>query len=1108
MATGLGKSYIALMCCLIHLKKYPNDNILWISHRNDIIDSQKKLFNKYSDVFIVLTHGNKIKEINKMQLIKGKIFVILRQSLKNDLFPNNTINGIIYDECHDASKISESDKEGNIINGKTYDILINLEKNNQLKYRIGFSATPLTSNKQQNYGICKLYGENNKINYLYKMSMVEGVNLGFLLKPCLKYLSFNSKSNVENIKNFYASYDKNKNILDTIIIWIEKIINNMVYKKGICWFPNQEMQLFFYKIIKDKFGKINVYYSTATYSENDTVFAECENNALMIACQKFTTGFDGRNCEFGINFVLDEMGHQIIQKIGRFTRLKDKDKQKYAYFYQICNSSKTELNRIVSNIVGNLRTIEFDPDDYNKKVSSIQKNVDYKVKSDDIINVEFINEEINFDVLSEEINKFINSDNNSSNNENYNCKLCVYEATTLFNYNRHLKSKKHISVMNGSINDGPKQYKCNIYECDYSTYTKFCFDRHLLKHTNKHQYECIVCSMKFVQKSDFDIHIKTLRHAKKLQKKDPECITRGKVNIFGNNVPYEDRGEVNPFKEDKYLKYPKNTKKICKKECKKIGVKDNNELKHDLYVEYAGYKGQINKLNRFLEIEIDENSETKIFKDIDDLINKLNKLLKAKENNKNCKPKILKDPKKVKEGSKKEVENKKIIHDLYVEISEYTSKIEGLNILLKEETGEKCKIKIFKDIYDLINKLNILLLKSNGIDEIYTKKILVNIKYLINGLNKLLKVKETDETYKTKILKDIDDLQNKISNNSKEIRKLKENTQINTENIVEKKKNKDITYHCIMCDKKFNSRKDANSHVKTKVHLDILSEKGIIVKSESYSSPKITCEKNKTINNAKINNTKTNNTKEWRKLMADWAGYKAKIKTLNKDLITKDAELYEYEKDDIKIQINDYENKLNTIRDEISIIKELMKKDKENGIIDSESEDSDDNEKSEEDKDAKSDNNESNNNESNNNESDNNESDNNESDNNESNNNESDNNESDNNESDNNESYSNESDNNESDNNESDNNESDNNESDSNESESDESDNNESDSNESDSNESDNNESDNNESDNNESDNNKSDNNESDSNECESDESDSNESESDESESDESESDE
>jgi superfamily II DNA or RNA helicase len=419
MATGLGKSHIAITCALLHLKKYPNDNILWISYRNDIIDSQKKLFNKFPNIFILCLHGK--NKINCIDSARGKIFVVLRQSLVSNRFKKGILNGVIYDECHDASKVSEIDDDDNVISGSTYKILKDLEKHHKLKYRIGFSATPLTTNKKQNYGVVDLYGENNQINYLYKMSLLDGVKQNWLSKPCLKYLIFDTNS--AQIKQMYNMCDKDKEdifklcstTIDKIMKWIDDIIEFMIYKKGILWFPDTKVQMFFYDIISKKFDKLNVYYSSAHYSIDDNVFAECEKNALMIACRKFTTGFDGRNMEFGINFVLDDTDYRVIQKIGRF--LRHKELQKNGYFYQLCQSADVELNKIVSNIVENLKTIEFDSDQLTNITKKSTNNLPNSIVMNksmnlyDFINITFSNAEIDYNKLCYAVNNKINVKN-------------------------------------------------------------------------------------------------------------------------------------------------------------------------------------------------------------------------------------------------------------------------------------------------------------------------------------------------------------------------------------------------------------------------------------------------------------------------------------------------------------------------------------------------------------------------------------------------------------------------------------------------------------------------------------------------------------------------
>ena len=52
----------------------------------------------------------------------------------------------------------------------------------------------------------------------------------------------------------------------------------------------------------------------------------------MFSCDKFTTGFDCENLEFGINFKLTETGYITVQKLGRYTRKKEH--QDTAFLFQ------------------------------------------------------------------------------------------------------------------------------------------------------------------------------------------------------------------------------------------------------------------------------------------------------------------------------------------------------------------------------------------------------------------------------------------------------------------------------------------------------------------------------------------------------------------------------------------------------------------------------------------------------------------------------------------------------------------------------------------------------------------------------------------------------
>lgn len=414
IATGIGKTFIAYSNCIYHLNKYPEDNILWITYKNEIVESQDT--NILGDKLIKFNQSVSVDTINNQS---GKVIVILRQKLQNiySKLKPNLIQGIIYDECHDACKVSIEktklikNKIEKNTEGKTFDILIYLENKHKLKYRNGYSATPLTSSKKQNAGLLQLYGckITNKINYLYTCSLVDGVDKKLILKPNIEFIPI---SNIDLLNELnFKSLESHKLLIDDILKIIEEIITNdkFYYKKFIFWFPTIEISEYFYNIFNNpNFTK----FVSNSKSKNldETNFKKIEKNAIMFACDKFTTGFNGRNLECGINFRTNEEGHKIAQKLGRFTRLKLL--QNTAYLYQVIDKKNEEdkfinniikcleglgvnLNEInryvrVKDMIGNQKSnqskIELNLEKFNLTIDILQNIIDFKFSSENVTN--------------------------------------------------------------------------------------------------------------------------------------------------------------------------------------------------------------------------------------------------------------------------------------------------------------------------------------------------------------------------------------------------------------------------------------------------------------------------------------------------------------------------------------------------------------------------------------------------------------------------------------------------------------------------------------------------------------------------------------------------
>jgi superfamily II DNA or RNA helicase len=340
---GLGKTRTGINIVKAFFRYNKDCNILWVSHRKNIVSSQLKQFDDLKISYVVYNNTKK----QEIQKLTEHVIIILRQSLvKIDNYVLPKISGIIHDECHNATSSK------NVEYVTTYNQLI---KFTDVKFRIGMSGTPVTLSKFQNDGLLKLYGTENKINYLSSITLFDGVTGGYLLKPKIYYKQLKTENNKFDVKS----------IANELISLFKQDVNKFTYFKGIVWVNSISDVNKVYNLLQDKIflssnGKeIKIYKSTSKYDKDDDEFTKSLLNCVMVACDKFTIGYDATNIEFCVNFRLNEDGGVFIQKLGRVSRKKDNENVTHGIMYQYYTEESTEkiTNKIIDAIIRNFENI-------------------------------------------------------------------------------------------------------------------------------------------------------------------------------------------------------------------------------------------------------------------------------------------------------------------------------------------------------------------------------------------------------------------------------------------------------------------------------------------------------------------------------------------------------------------------------------------------------------------------------------------------------------------------------------------------------------------------------------------------------------------------------
>jgi superfamily II DNA or RNA helicase len=351
--TGTGKTVVFSVIMCDFLKK--NKDIILLTKKKDVLDQMHERINDYINKF---TENNIIAKTNYT-------IIDCLKSCSTTKLNKKQINPQIYIINWDKLTTSEKtdykqinwDKFGLIIIDESHwvgapeicNVMEYIRNKTKVNY-IGFSATPIRCNYNNQLNTKKIFGNNEEDSYniLYEYSYYQALTNKNICP--IKYCPINI--NLSDLEDGEIMDDKKPcKILSKkafIKVWKqikENIINKdtSYFKKGIFWFRSRKEMLEYYNVMKDYIKKYQLIPTMSiTDNEKDGIskliqkseltkadfnraikkFTELNNNAILLSVMRATEGFDDDKLEFGIRMYysnsIDPLNES--QKMGRFNR--------------------------------------------------------------------------------------------------------------------------------------------------------------------------------------------------------------------------------------------------------------------------------------------------------------------------------------------------------------------------------------------------------------------------------------------------------------------------------------------------------------------------------------------------------------------------------------------------------------------------------------------------------------------------------------------------------------------------------------------------------------------------------------------------------------------
>lgn len=384
LSVGFGKTICGLAVHHFMQQLVKPTNTLWITYRNDIVESQ------CSDFDLVLGTNNYIKCNNGMWSKKrdklpaelesgGRLVVVLRQSLDNTTLDGlyDKFGCVIVDEAHECVSTGFRVILDRLLNSPTMIVAL------------GMTGTPFTEDATQIKNMREVWGDGNTINRIVEpYTLIDAASDGRLTEPYVHFARCSpdlqaalselrkgkdGKLHPDNLKTLALKFLNDtelrgapyyKHILK--VGSIEGV--NQLYE-GFMSLSNDELKG--YTIFKAHSGE-----SSASY--NIRKFKDTHSRAIIITCAMLETGFNDPTVTM-VTLAKDRedyQSHNLIQAWGRCLRLAPGKTRGVLQVYMV---DATDANFLTHKIV-----FQLFPDSYSLRNSRLYPSENDKdAKKDD-----------------------------------------------------------------------------------------------------------------------------------------------------------------------------------------------------------------------------------------------------------------------------------------------------------------------------------------------------------------------------------------------------------------------------------------------------------------------------------------------------------------------------------------------------------------------------------------------------------------------------------------------------------------------------------------------------------------------------------------------------